>query len=588
MKNKIILLLSLFATFNFLLAQNSREVTIVEKNIKLGKLPLDKAFYSNSTDIILSSFFKNSQHTKSKISKKYNYFNLIKINEDLDLIDRKKISNNMFGKRMNIENIIKFGEKGWLFFSYSNIETKKNYLFAQKFDFINLELEDEPIKIAEVKYYKNNRELYGNYIFKLSANKKYLMITNIPWYSEESVRRIYGIIKVKVKEKGGGPITTWVFNQNMEIINYLKNVKITGSSSKTVYLNTENMFISDNGNMYFVGLDKKIADRKMFSNKSDFQRTEKTEYTIALYDTSNKLYTYELKRKGLVITDLQIKVNEITGNFFIMGLYSKNRKGAHGIVCIELSKENLSEISYTKKPFSDDFILSANKRYDKNVNDNDSKKSKKKKKDDNDEKGEEEKDNKPKSKYLEKFNNNEYDTKEVKDTTINKTENDESNVKEDINNLSCIVDIEFDENNNPIGIFEKQWLVITTTTTSSNGKTTTSTTYTYYYGDIVLIKIENNDISQTKILRKLGKVSNFQNPTGTSIVSNDKKIIFYYDNHTVEFNKEDLSTKYKNPNNIFKLAYPNYEVRFRLNNKKSLSIKSKIGKNSKVVLLKTD
>lgn len=579
MKNKLKIVLFLITISTYSFAQKSKEVIFTKKSIKVPCAFIHDAFSINSSEFIMVSYHtkniflrKLSMISNPSITLKNNSrLEVYKIDENLNLVMKKTINREIAGKRVWIEKLIKIGDNVWMFYSYSNVETKTNYLFAQKFDHINLELVDEPIKVAELPYFKK-RFRYGFYNFNLSENGNYLMISGIPYNTSGS------LFKPQNSDYSSS-FTVWVLNQNMEIVNYAKKIKFEGGS-KEVYLNSSIM--SNDGSFLFVWSKESIKESKKKRGllKNLFGNTSIYEYSLLQYDSLGESHNYSFKDKNLNLLDIKASVNNSTGNYCVMGLYTENKKGAKGIFSLQLSPDELSELSYVKQPFSDAFVKNANLKFDNKSSKREPKKSKKKKED---EESKDESDDKPKSKYLGKLKKESEDTVDIEETKkeskSKKDENEDKEEKKDkrstskneITNLNHVIDIEYDENDNPIGIFEKQWtIVVTSTTRNSNGTSSTKSTYYYYYGDVVVAKIENEEIAQTQIIRKNGYLVNIYYPQGINVVSNDNKLILTYKDKHIEYNKDDLGSKNKNATTNRELKYKMTGFQRRLSQNKSI------------------
>ena len=97
-----------------------------------------------------------------------------------------------------------------------------------------------------------------------------------------------------------------------------------------------------------------------------------------------------------------------------------------------------------------------------------------------------------------------------------------------------------------------------------------TSTFYYYYGDVVVAKIENEEIAQTQIIRKNGYLVNIYYPQGINVVSNDNKLILTYKDKHIEYNKDDLGSKNKNATTNKELKYKMTGFQRRLSQNKSI------------------
>lgn len=548
-----LLLLFLGASLSF--AQKSKVFNSGTKVVRVPLAYVHDAISVNSNDFLVVSYQVRGIYKRmsamydetSIVLKNNSRFNIYKFDDQLELIQKTSLERNIYGKRVWFEKLLKLGDNIWLFFSYSNVDAGKNYLFAQKFDPHNLEMEGDPIKVAEMPY-KKKRYNYGYYNFTFSPDGNFLMIAGVPAYTPS--KRLF---RFKKEETANDPtLTAWVLNDKLEIVNYAKKVKL--SSSGATKLSIFDYIVGNDGSITFLGSENKTEKTKRVRSKKKGEITiENKKFVVAHIDSTGDVKEYNFNSKDVRILDLKMAFNSVTGNLCAVGLYSELLKGAKGVISLELSSEDLSEISFNKSQFSDEFIKSANTR--KTL----LKKGRKTK----------ETEEKPKSKYLSKKDkDNSDDSKDKKEGNYNS--------KEEIANLSKVVSVNFDNTGNPIGVFEKQWLdIVTTTTRNSNGSTTTTTTYYYYYDDAVICKVENGDISASQVIKKQTVLVNYSRPKGLDCLENDDKLLVLYGDKTVEFDKEDLKSNTKNGSTKRETNYKMLGFRKQLASNKILVFKPK-------------
>ncbi|MCC6722359.1 MAG: hypothetical protein IT243_09155 [Bacteroidia bacterium] len=512
---------------NFSLAQKSKLYKSGKKTVSVPYADINDAFSINSNDFLAVSYHvKGLFRTNASVhSKAISKFNIYKFDDQFELIQKTSLQRDIYGKRVYFEKLLKFGDNTWLFFSYSNIDSKKNYLFIQKFDQHNLEIEGDPIKVAEMPYIRD-RLNYGYYDFLISKDGKYLMIFGI--YKYANSKNFFSKFK-KQDEENKIQSTVWVLNDKIEIVNYVKKLNLKSISSNK--LSVLDYAIGNDGSILLLGSEKlKEEKKKKFKIKKSIEdKIEAKKFVIVKVDTAGETKEYDFINKKISIIDMKMALNPVSGNIYAICLYSERLKGAKGVLNIELSYDDLSEINFDKLYFSDNLIKEANTR--KTI----FKKRKKTKEKEETEETEE----KPKNKYLSKKD-------EVREDTLKNNEDIHSSNQE-ISNLSKVVHISFDKSGNPIVIFEKQWLeIVVESRTDSKGATTTTTTYHYYYDNVILCKIENSKISSNKVILKQGVIVNFKKSMGFDCIENDEKIILLYGDKTAEFDKVDLNTNLKN------------------------------------------
>ncbi|NUM31036.1 MAG: hypothetical protein HUU47_01780 [Bacteroidetes bacterium] len=574
MSNKILVLSLLCALSINLFAQKSKNVTYTKKIVRLSSRYVEGAFSINSSEMVLYTNYNSAVVIKSIPIKKNSKVALYKLDENLNIVQKNSIKSEFYNKRINIEKIMKIGNFGWLFFTYNNYNTKVTYLFAQKFDYHNLETTDDPIKIAETPYSKSQK-YFNKYTFEQSENGKLIMIT-----AESATGRT---------KSSSTALTVWVYNQNMELLNYVNKLKLPNNGS------IKSTTIADDGSFNIIGLSKKEKSREKKSFK-DFLKGNSNNNELSLsmfnYDSLGEIHDYSFGEEKLKILDIKSSINNNTGNYCIVGLYTENKKGAKGIICSQLSSKDFSEISFVKAPFSDKFINNANKKYDIK-SESTKKKTTKKKKDKDENESSNDDESKPKSKYLDKLDKNAQEPEEEekkdlktkdksKDTEKDEDDDKKSTSNKEITNLNKIADVVFDNDDNPICIFEKRWVNVVTTTSSKGG---TSTTYYYHYGDAVIAKIENGEILNSKIIRKDGTTTNISYPAGLSVLTNDDYVILSYSEKQIDFKKDDLSSKYENADTRREKSYTMSGTRIKLASNKSLITTPKAFKEVKLELI---
>ncbi len=448
---------------------------------------------------------------KDMILKNNSRLNIYKFDDQLNLIQKKSIERNIYGKRVWFEKLLKFGDNFWLFFSYSNIQTGKNYLFAQKFDPHNLELENEPIKVAEMLY-KKKRYNYGYYNFSFSPDGNFLMIAGIP----TSVKPGWFRIKSN-SDKDESTVTAWVLSQEMQIVNYAKKIKLSSQTKKLFLID---YIVGNDASITFLGGEAKEekSKKKRFKKKAD-DKIKTIKFVVAHMDSLGEMSEYNFSSKDVNLIDVKMAFNPVTGNLSVLGLYSELLKGAKGVLNIQLESDDLSEVTFEKAQFSDAFI--------KDCNAKSTTKSVKRKRKETTEK------DKPKSKYLSK--------KDKESESSDKKTDGKNKSDDEIGVLNTVVALNFDSEGNPIAIFEKQWLVIVVSKTkNSNGSTTTTTTYYYNYGDAVICKIKDGEIASSQTLKKWAELINIKREHGFDCLEDDDNVLILYGDKTVEYNKEDL------------------------------------------------
>ena len=383
----------------------------------------------------------------------------------LDFIDNSMIRKNSEeinleeenGKEKEYEFLINFHNKLMLFSSFNNQKDKTNYLFYQTMDKKALKPNLDIKKIAEISSEKGSRYNAGSFSYEISGDSSKLLIYyELPYQSGE-------------KEKFGFK----VYDPSM---NELWTKDITLPYEDKLF-GIEDYEIDNKGNVYILGI--------LYKDKVKEKRHGQPNYSylvLAYRNNGNDVTEYPIVIPGKFITDMQLTINETTGDIVCGGFYSDEGtfsiKGSY-FLTVDKNSKNIKKESYNE--FGIDFIT-------QNMTEHKAKKVKKKA---------------DKGKNIEMY---QYDLHEL--------------VKKD--------------DGGAVLIGEQYYVkVVTTTYTDSQGHMRTTTTYYYFYNDIIVIDISpEGDILWTKKIPKKQITANdggYFSSYALAVV-NDKLYFIFNDN----------------------------------------------------------
>lgn len=231
-------------------------------------------------------------------------------------------------KRVELEDVIPFNGKLYLFTSFNNEAKKINYLFAQEVDYRRLQPRGKLIKVAENP--TKNRAREGYFKFNISKDSSKLLI-----YNQNPERR-------KAKET----FSVYVYDQELNPL-WDKEIKLPFPDQN---VEIESYEVDNEGNVYLLAL---VFDK---GSKSIRKGTANYQYRILAYTKNGEhRETFPLKLDNYFITDLTFKIAN-DGHLVCAGFYSqKQTSSARGTYFFRLNPKTQEVYTNSTKDF--DFNL---------------------------------------------------------------------------------------------------------------------------------------------------------------------------------------------------------------------------------------
>ncbi|MBT8327898.1 MAG: hypothetical protein KJP21_09255, partial [Bacteroidia bacterium] len=185
--------------------------------------------------------------------------------EDMNLIDEKRLNLSVYDKDLELEEIVKFKGEYYLFLSFKNVDKKKMYLFYSRFDHHDLQMDGDLTKIAQVGLGGKSKEYtWPSFDISVSDNENFIVV-----FGKDATKRKKSKKRGFFKRSGGSSssstgthnfkFTYWVLDDDFEIVNYEKkhNLKIENSSDKFY---VRDYAIDDEGAIYILGKNSVVDE----------------------------------------------------------------------------------------------------------------------------------------------------------------------------------------------------------------------------------------------------------------------------------------------------------------------------------------
>lgn len=205
-------------------------------------------------------------------------------------------------KSRNYVDIKQLNGKLYLFTSFLNRKTKKNYLFYQELSTKTLSVVSEPIKIAEIDFTNRFNSNAGNFSLELSHdNSKLLVYFNEPYKKKDPEKFGFHVFDNNMTELWASTVTLPYSDQLFEI---------------------EDFHVSNRGEVYLLGLKYEKRPVKKRKGEPNYK------YMALCYDNTGKeKKRFNINIPGLFIIDTKIEVDK-QNNLVCAGFYSKLESGA--------------------------------------------------------------------------------------------------------------------------------------------------------------------------------------------------------------------------------------------------------------------
>ena len=393
--------------------------------------------------------------------------------EDMNLINQKRLEFTKAGKNLRLEKIVKFNRDYYVFLSFDNAKKKKRYLFYSRLDNIDLRLDSDLVKIAEVKI-ADGEKGYSSPDFDISVsdNEKFLVVFGKDAKKLKRPKRkgLFSRLRAGSTSSSVGThnfkFTYWVLDKKLEIVNYEKNhsVKVRESTDKFY---VRDYTVDDKGAIYILGKNAVVDDltRREAKKKKTWVDIKKSAFVLEKINpdgTSEQQVTPE----GTLFVDMDILFDK-DGNVNLLGLNGEQvyyKLATTGVTRLVYDNEDLSNISEVTAELDEEVLKNVNDMQVREQSMNKRQKKRKKRK---------EKKLSPEQKAFNKI------------------------AERAALNANFIAYSGLDDNGDAIIILEEQHLeVVTTTYRDANGNTHTTTTYYYHYDDLIMTKFIEDDVVQ--------------------------------------------------------------------------------------------
>jgi hypothetical protein len=396
-----------------------------------------------------------------------------KYNENLDVIDEKRLNLKFYDKDLSLQKIVKFHGEYYIFLTFDNIKKKKKYLFYALFDQYDLRIDGDLTKIAEIGLgSKSSNTTDGSFDVSVSDNENFVVV-----FGNEPQRlpKRKGLFNRRGRSRSNDDVgehtfkfTYWVLDKDFQIVNYDKKhqLKIANSSDK-FYI--RDYSIDDEGALYILGKNSVVDEL----SKSEWRKTKRTKWVdvkksafilqkINTDGTTEQIQTPD----GELFIDMDILFDG-EGNVNLVGLTGEqlySKLVTTGVFRAVYTNDYLEELEMTSGGFEDWVLKEVN-----DVQESEANMSRRRKK-----------------------------RQKRKESRLTKEEKEMQEVaKRAALNANYIAYSGIDEEGDAVLVLEEQHVrVVTTTTTDANGVTTTTTTYYYHYDDLIMAKFMDSTIKQ--------------------------------------------------------------------------------------------
>lgn len=395
--------------------------------------------------------------------------------EEMNLVKQRRLYFEVGGKNLRMEKIVRFNRDYYIFLSFDNVKKKKRYLFYGRLDDIDLTLDGDLVKIAEVKISLEPEDFSSpDFDISVSDNENFIVIfgKDAKKLKREKKRGFFALLSRKKSSPVVGTFnfkfTYWVLDKELEIVNYEKNhsLKIDESTDKFY---VRDYSIDDKGAIYILGkntivdaLTRREAKRKKKATWVDIKKSAFVLEKINPDGSTKRRVTPE----GELFVDMDILFDK-EGNVNLLGLNGEQvyyKLATTGVTRLIYNNESLDLMSEVSSKLDDELL--------KNINDI-----------------------QEVEQAMNKRQKRRKVRKEKKLTPEQIAFNDIA--KRAALNANTITFSGLDENGDAIIILEEQHLeIVTTTYRDANGNTQTVTTYYYHYDDLIMAKFIDTEVLQ--------------------------------------------------------------------------------------------
>ncbi len=395
-----------------------------------------------------------------------------KLDDQLNLVDEKKLDLYYDGNFLRLEQVIRFQDEFYLFMSFINVKKKKKYLFYTVFNPYSLVPEGDIFKVAEVKAATEKRMSASNFSISVSNNENYVLIIGNDAQRQKKQKRSWFKSSSSSSSKGDHvfKFTYWVMDKNMTIVNYVKRheLEIENSSDKFWI---RQVTVDDSGSVYILGKNTVIEDMKKTTGERLRDRNgpsiESAAFILEKIDKDGFSYQYKTPENEIYV-DMRL-LFKADGTPLLVGLSGQEHEKYGGVLTTGVYRVTLdfelNVLQIQNQEFTQEVLEGVNNIREQEADMSDRRRRRRERRDS-------------------RLSDEQLALKEL--------------AKSAALNINSIEFAGIDENGDPVLVLEEQYVrVVTHTTTNSNGTTTTTTTYYYYYEDLILVKFTDDEVLQS-------------------------------------------------------------------------------------------
>ena len=394
-----------------------------------------------------------------------------KLDDQLNLVDEKKLDLYYDGNFLRLEQVIRFQDEFYLFMSFINVKKKKKYLFYTVFNPYSLVPEGDIFKVAEVKAATEKRMSASNFSISVSNNENYVLIIGNDAQRQKKQKRSWFKSSSSSSSKGDHvfKFTYWVMDKNMTIVNYVKRheLEIENSSDKFWI---RQVTVDDSGSVYILGKNTVIEDMKKTTGERLRDRNgpsiESAAFILEKIDKDGFSYQYKTPENEIYV-DMRL-LFKADGTPLLVGLSGQEHEKYGGVLTTGVYRVTLdfelNVLQIQNQEFTQEVLEGVNNIREQEADMSDRRRRRRERRDS-------------------RLSDEQLALKEL--------------AKSAALNINSIEFAGIDENGDPVLVLEEQYVRVVTHTTNSNGTTTTTTTYYYYYEDLILVKFTDDEVLQS-------------------------------------------------------------------------------------------
>ncbi len=236
------------------------------------------------------------------------------------------------GHLCDVQQILHLNNKLYIFYSYADLNQRKNTLFVREIDKASLQPKTNILKLGEIDYSGKSSTNHGDFNFRVSRDSsKVLVFYNLPYAKDEPEVIGFNVLDSHMKSIWQKAITL---------------------PHKDGLFDVESYRVDNSGNVYLLGL--------IYKEKRKSKRKGQPNYSyeiLACRDEGNVLMQYPVVLEDRFLSDMQIEVLDdkrlvCAGFYSEKGTYSV--KGTYFLTIDAVTKEIKTK---SFKEFSIDFII---------------------------------------------------------------------------------------------------------------------------------------------------------------------------------------------------------------------------------------